>query len=124
MTTPDTQLEKLYAALTDAITTEASDEEINALIHAHQVPHSREVDKTVALILRLHHTLTGTQPAPRFVRELRRDLLAVYQEGLVERLRSLPARVQIAALLVMAGGFMMLFTRRRTADARVKSAAI
>lgn len=121
--TPDTQLEKMYAAITDAINTEASDEEINALIQSHQVPHTREVDKMVALIVRLHHALTGVQPSPRFVRELRRDLLAVYQEGLVERLRSLPARVQIAALVVMAGGFMMLFTRRRTVP-KVKSAAV
>jgi hypothetical protein len=121
---PDTQLEKLYSALTDAINNEASDEDINALIQAHHVPHSKEVDSVVSLILRLHHTLTGVQPSPQFVRELRRDLLTSYQEGLVSRIRSLPARVQIAALLVMVGGFFMLFTRRRADLARVKNATV
>jgi len=120
---PDTQLEKLYTALTDAISNEASDEEINALIEAHQVPHNKDVDRMVALILRLHATLLGVQPSPRFVRELRRDLLAAYQDGLVHRIRRLPARVQLAALLVMIGGFAMIFTRRRT-DTKMKSAPV
>ncbi|MFQ3646449.1 MAG: hypothetical protein SNJ54_02510 [Anaerolineae bacterium] len=121
---PDTRMEQLYAALTDAIANEASDEEINALIEAHQVPHDREVDRMVGLILRLHTTLLGVQPSPRFVRELRRDLLAVYEDGLVQRIRRLPARVQLAALLVMIGGFAMLFTRRRAEAAKVESATV
>jgi hypothetical protein len=120
---PDTQLEKLYNAITDAINNEASDDEINRLIESFQVPHSREVDSIVAIIERLHTALIGVQPAPRFVRELRRDLLATYEQQLVQRIRSLPARVQIAALIVMVGGFLMLLTRRRPAT-RIKSAAI
>jgi hypothetical protein len=120
---PDTQLEKLYNAITDAINNEASDDEINRLIESFQVPHSREVDSIVAIIARLHTALIGVQPSPRFVRELRRDLLATYEQQLVQRIRSLPARVQIAALLVMVGGFLMLLTRRRPAT-KMKSAAI
>jgi hypothetical protein len=110
---PDTQLEKLYSAITDAIISEASDEEINRLIDAHQVPHNREVDTLVGLILRLHTTLLGVQPSPKFAKELKRDLLHSYQEGIVGRIRRLPARVQIAAAVVFLGGFLMIFSRRR-----------
>ncbi|XWX04251.1 hypothetical protein VZO05_01595 [Aggregatilineales bacterium SYSU G02658] len=121
---PDTRMEQLYTALTDAIVNEASDEEINALIESHQVPHNREVDQMVGLILRLHTTLLGVQPSPRFVRGLRRELLAMYEDNLVQRIRHLPARVQLAALLVMVGGFAMLFTRRRAEATKVESATI
>jgi hypothetical protein len=122
--TLDTRMEELYAALTDAITNEASEEEINALITAHQIPHSREVSRMVRLIQDLHTTLLGVQPASRFVRELRRDLLAAYEDGLVHRIRRLPARVQLAALLVMIGGFAMLFTRRRSEPTKVEGATV
>jgi hypothetical protein len=122
--TIDTQMEDFYAALTDAITNEASEEEIDALIALHRIPRTREIDRMVGLILRLHTTLLGVQPAPRFVRALRRDLLAAYEDGFVHRIRRLPARVQLAALLVMVGGFAMLFTRRRTEAAKVESVAV
>jgi hypothetical protein len=121
---PETQLEKLYDTLTTAITQEASDEEINAIIESFNVPHSKEVDSVVGLISNLHSTLVGVQPSPVFVKRLKRELLQTQEEGVVGRIRRLPARVQIAAMLVFLGGFFMIFTRRRAEDSKVKGATV
>jgi hypothetical protein len=102
-------LEDLLSAVTDALL--AEDTHLDAVIARYDVPRSN-VDAMVSLIRRLHRTLVGVNPSPRFVQKLKHDLIGTPETGLVARLRYLPARVQIAAGVVAVAGFMLLARRR------------
>ncbi|MBC8171348.1 MAG: hypothetical protein H7X77_06735 [Anaerolineae bacterium] len=102
-------LEDLLAALTDAIL--ADEDKLEPIIARYDVPRT-SVDSFVPLLWRLHQTLVGVQPSARFVDRLRQDLKGTAPSGLVQRMRYLPARVQIAAGVVAAAGFMLLARRR------------
>jgi hypothetical protein len=105
-------LEDLLSAVTDALL--AGEDNLDAIVAQYDVPRST-VENLVSFIRRLHQTLVGVQPSPRFVQKLKRELIGTPQAGLVSRVRYLPARVQIAAGVVAIAGFMLL-TRRRLQD--------
>ena len=92
--TSDVQLENLLSAVTDALLAERSD--IDAIVSQYDVPRG-SVDAMISLIRRLHLLLVGVQPSRRFVRRLKHDLIGSPRQGVLARVRYLPARVQIAA---------------------------
>ncbi len=102
-------LEDLLSAVTDALL--ADDQQLEPIIARYDVDRS-QVRTFVTLIERLHHTLTGVEPSPRFVNRLKAELLGSQQRGLLGRVRYLPARVQIAAGFVAVAGFILIASRR------------
>lgn len=105
-------LEDLLAALTDAML--AEEDNLEPIIARYDVPRNN-VDQFLPLMRRLQETLVDVQPSSRFVDRLRQDLTGTAPTGLFQRMRYLPARVQIAAGVVAAAGFMLL-ARRRLSD--------
>ncbi len=63
------------------------------------------------IIQALQSILTPLEPRPEFARQLHADLLD-QQQGVVERMRQLPARLQIAAILALIAGCLLFLTRR------------
>jgi hypothetical protein len=105
-------LEDLLSAVTDALLLE--DQPIEPIIARYDVDRA-QVRTFVTLIDRLHRTLTGVQPSPRFVNKLKADLMGSHQRGVLARMRYLPPRVQVAAGFVAVIGFILL-AHRRIAD--------
>jgi hypothetical protein len=104
-------LEDLLSAVTDALLLE--DQPIEPIIARYDVDRT-QVKTFVTLIERLHRTLTGVQPSPRFVKKLKADLMGSQQRGVLARMRYLPPRVQVAAGFVAMIGFILLAHRRIT----------
>ncbi|MFQ3565997.1 MAG: hypothetical protein SNJ59_03270 [Aggregatilineales bacterium] len=111
----DLHLQNLISALTDAILVDQTD--LDMLYQQYNVPRA-EVESLLQLIQRLHVALVGVQPSRRFVQRLRQDLIGQSQWNLVNRVRYLPPRVQIAAGIALIAGFMLLSRRRLAALAR------
>lgn len=111
--TSDVQLQDLLSAVTDALL--MGDEQIDEIISRYRVPRS-QVDGLVSIIRHLHVALVGVQPSGRFSRRLYEDLMGSQRWTLVTRMRRMPARVQIAALLALVAGFMLIARRRLIAD--------
>jgi hypothetical protein len=111
----DLHLQNLLSALTDAILVDQTD--LDHLYRQYNVPRA-EVESFLQLIQRLHVALVGVQPSRRFVQRLRQDLIGQSQWNLVNRVRYLPPRVQIAAGIALIAGFMLLSRRRLAALAR------
>lgn len=105
----DRQLENLLAAVTDALLGEEAN--VDVIIGQYNLPRS-QFESAVTLIRRLHLALVGVQPSRKFVRRLKVDLIGQQGNPIVNRIRYLPPRVQIAAGVFLLAGFM-IFTRRR-----------
>jgi len=105
----DVKMQDLLSAVTDALVADEGD--VDEIVQQYAVPRS-EVDGMLFLIQRLHLTLTGRQPSRRFANRLKRDLIGTRKWGLLWRIRSLPPRVQIAALVAVVAGFMLVLRRR------------
>jgi hypothetical protein len=110
------ELENLLSAVTDAL---LADERANLdqIVNRYAVPR-HEVEGLVGLVRKLHVTLVGVQPSRRFVARLRNDLVGARRTNIVNRVRYLPPRVQIAAGIALVAGFMLLTRRRLIDDAR------
>jgi len=66
----------------------------------------------IYIIEKLHVALIGKQPSRRFAKSLKRDLLGARKWGLLWQIRSLPPRVQIAAIAAVVAGFIIVMRRR------------
>jgi hypothetical protein len=110
------ELENLLSAVTDAL---LADERANLdqIVNRYAVPR-HEVEGLVGLVRKLHVTLVGAQPSRRFVSRLRSDLVGTRRINIVNRVRYLPPRVQLAAGIALVAGFMLLSRRRLIDDAR------
>ncbi len=108
----ENQIQDLLSAVTDALL--AGDKNVDAIINRYQVSRA-QVDNLVTIIRRLHVTLVGAQPSQQFVSHLKQDLMGAREQTVLARVRGLPARVQIAAIIAVLAGFM-LFQRRRMAE--------
>lgn len=109
----DAHLQDFLAAVTDALLADEDTEgEVEQLMKRHTLPaHDAEALALAQLIKRLRGTLVRVQPAPHFARSLKHDLIGAPQAPLL-RWRRLPARVQLAALAALFGGFALLLNRR------------
>jgi len=109
----DANLQDFLAALTDALLAdEDAEREVESLLARHALPaHDAEALALAQLIKRLRGAFPRVQPAPHFARSLKNDLIGAPQAPLL-RWRRLPARVQLAALAALFGGFALLLNRR------------
>ncbi len=107
------ELESLLAALTEAILQDEQD--LDRIVSRYAVPRADLVG-LVNLIQRLHVVLVGVRPSRRFAQRLRLELMGEQQSGVINRLRYLPPRVQIAGGIVLVAGFMLLSRRRAAAS--------
>lgn len=104
------KMQDLLSAVTDALIAEEA-QDVDQIIDQYDVSRS-EVDGLLFLIEKLHIALTGKQPSRRFAASLKRDLLGARKWGLLWRIRSLPPRVQIAAVAAVIAGFIIVMRRR------------
>lgn len=110
------ELENLLSAVTDSLLADDRTN-IDQIVNRYAVPR-KEVEGLVGLIRKLHLTLVGAQPSRRFVNRLRNDLVGANRGNIVNRVRYLPPRVQIAAGIALVAGFMLLSRRRLIDDAQ------
>ncbi|MCS6837122.1 MAG: hypothetical protein NZ750_14030 [Anaerolineae bacterium] len=110
----DTRLEDFLAAVTDALLAdEDAERDVEQLMKRHALPaHDAEALELARLIKRLRAALVRVQPSPYFVRTLKHDLIGTPQADPLLRWRRLPARVQLAALAALFGGFALLLNHR------------
>lgn len=111
----DHAVENWLSALTDAILADAAD--LDSIADRYALPR-REVDGFVHIVQRLHVALVGVQPSRRFVTRLKSDLIGDARPGMFGRIRHLPPRVQIAGMVMVMAGFMLLSVRHLRLDSR------
>jgi len=106
-------LEHLLAAVTDAILED--DANLDLIVSRYPIPRA-EIESFIRLIRRLHVTLVGVRPSRRFAYRLRQELLGQPEWNVINRVRFLPPRVQIAAGVALLAGFMLISRRRLLAE--------
>jgi hypothetical protein len=106
------RFENLLAALTDAIL--ADESELDDIFERHSISRP-EVEDLVQLIQRLKAALVIVRPQKRYIVRLKQDLVGQPERNVIERWRYLPPRVQIAAMIALAAGFVFLSRRRISA---------
>jgi hypothetical protein len=113
MSQEPTALQNLLSAVTEAILNDEQD--LDTIVDRYAVPRS-DVEGLIRLIQRLHVALVGVRPSRRFAQRLRQDLMGQHQLNVINRLRYLPPRVQIAGGIALVVGFMLLSRRRMSSD--------
>lgn len=106
-------LEHLLAAVTDAILED--DANLDQIVSRYPIPRA-EIESFIRLIRHLHVTLVGVRPSRRFAYRLRQELLGQPEWNVINRVRFLPPRVQIAAGVALLAGFMLISRRRLLAE--------
>lgn len=98
--------------VTDALLSEDIDVE-TVVSHYDDLP-TTERDQMVTLMRDLRSTLVEVEPSPRYVYQLKQDLLGMPERDVIKRIRFMPARLHIAAMVaaVLAGLAALLFSRR------------
>jgi len=97
--------------LLDAITVALQhDDDIEKVISKSSVPRE-DIDGLVDVIQSLNTTLTPVQPSAKFADRLHDELMGA-RPGMVKRVRQMPARVHIAAILAVIIGFVLIVYRR------------
>jgi type VI protein secretion system component VasF len=107
------ELQNLLDALTEAIIDD--EQNLDLIVSRYSVPRA-EIEGLIKLVRRLHVNLIGVRPSRRFAQRLRQDLMGQPQMNMINRLRYLPPRVQIAAGIALIAGFMLLSRRRFASD--------
>lgn len=97
--------------LLDAITLALQqDDDIEPLIRQSAVPYS-EAESLASVIQSLQAALVPVEPTAQFTEQLEAQLMNT-RRGVVTRVRQMPARVHIAAVLAVAAGFGLIAYRR------------
>lgn len=97
--------------LLDAITLALQrDDDIEPLIRQSAVPYS-EAESLAGVIQSLQAALVPVEPTAQFTEQLEAQLMNT-RRGVVTRVRQMPARVHIAAVLAVAAGFGLIAYRR------------
>lgn len=103
----DVNMQNLLDAIAAAL---RQDDDIEELIKQSAVPHD-EAESLADLIQSLQASLVPVEPTARFTEELEAQLMNT-RRGVVTRMRQMPARVHIAAVLAVAAGFGLIVWRR------------
>lgn len=117
---PNSPIADLLSAVTDVML--SGDSNLDAVVRRYSVPRS-EVEGFITVIRRLHVALVGVQPSRRFVRRLKNDLVGAQSKNIIDRVRYLPPRVQIAAGIALIAGFILFNRRRLVLEARENAAS-
>ena len=112
----ETTMQNFVSELTDALLNDASSHQVNGIIGRSDVA-ALEADSWLHLIHRLKQGMLNEQPSEKFVNNLKRNLLGQQNETLTDKLRSLPARVHVAAGVAVVAGFMLITRRKLTVEA-------
>ncbi len=102
-------MDDLVNALTDAVL--RGERDMNRIARRYDVPQA-EIDQFVPLIRSLKAVHTSERPSPKYLRRLKRNLQGAPEYTLIERVRYLPPRVQIAAGLAVGATFGLLIVGR------------
>lgn len=111
MMNASTPVEDMLSAMTDAVL--RGERDVNRIARRYDVPQA-EADQLIPMICALHDAHRSQRPSPHFTRKLKRDLMGAPEYTLVERVRYLPPRVQIAAGLAVGTAFGVLILGRLT----------
>lgn len=111
-------LPEMLSAITDAM---LSGQNIDQVLNRYGVSR-RQASAFIAIISGLHKALVGVKPSRRFAHRLKQDLMGAPRMNVISRIRYLPPRVQIAAGIALAAGFMLLARRRLQMDAALENA--
>lgn len=103
----DATMQDLLDAVTVAL---QHDDDIDKLIRKSSVQRE-EIDGLVDVIHALNATLQPVQPSVDFAEQLRGELMGA-RPNVVARVRQMPARVHIAAILAVIAGFVLIGYRR------------
>lgn len=109
----DAQIQELLLVVTDSLL--ANDDEVDSILRYYNVPRA-QVGSLLYVIQRLRTVLVGVQPNRRFVHRLKADLVGEPEPTVVNRIRYLPPRVQIAAGVALLAGVMFVARRRFSVD--------
>ena len=74
-------------------------------------PPGTEADELIDIVTELDATLIAVEPSAEFAGQLRSQLLGE-RSSVMKRVRQMPARVHVAAVLAVIAGFFLLWTRR------------
>lgn len=110
MTYSDEKMQNFLSTVTDALVNDERD--VDSVISQHNLPE-RDVHSFIRVIRRLLAVLVPVQPSRRFAHRLKLELMGVPERSVLDRIRYLPARVHIAALLAVGVGVVMLLARLR-----------
>lgn len=102
----DTQMQEFVSALTDVVVQGRSS--IDQVAGRYDM-REEDVMAWLPLIQELNTTLVEVQPSARYQRQLRKELMTGQPVGARWRL---PARVQLAAILTLVGGFLLIARNR------------
>lgn len=83
---------------------------LDSLVDLSDGVHEEYAD-LVSVIQDLRDTLLPVEPSAEFAAHLKTQLLES-EAGLVARLRKMPARLHVAAILALCAGFSLLLSRR------------
>jgi hypothetical protein len=89
--------------LDDATDTILADKPLEPIRKLHNIS-ANEDGKLIGLIQDLNSNLVEIKPSPQFSKQLKAELMGIEQKGVVWRIRKMPARVQIAAIIAAALG--------------------
>ena len=103
----DVNMQDLLDAITLAL---QQDDDIEPLIRQSAVPYS-EAESLAGVIQSLQAALVPVEPTAQFTEQLEAQLMNT-RRGVVTRVRQMPARVHIAAVLAVAAGFGLIAYRR------------
>lgn len=104
----DQDFDDLLDAMTQAMLTDQDD--VKTILKRYQ-SQGAKVTGFMPLIRDLYQTLSVQDPSDKFMQDLKKDLMG-QSHGMGARLRSLPARVQLAAGGAVVAGFMFISWRR------------
>lgn len=109
----EVQMQEFVSALTDAVVQGRGS--VDQIVGRYDM-HDEDVMMWLPLIEDLNQTLVEVQPSERYRRQLRKELLTGQPVNVGLRLRRLPARVQLAAVLTLIGGFLLIARNRFVGD--------
>ncbi|QPC84745.1 hypothetical protein G4Y79_10305 [Phototrophicus methaneseepsis] len=109
----EVQMQEFVSALTDAVVQGRGS--VDQIVGRYDM-HDEDVMMWLPLIEELNQTLVEVQPSERYRRQLRKELLTGQPVNVGLRLRRLPARVQLAAVLTLIGGFLLIARNRFVGD--------
>lgn len=109
MAVDDFRLEDFLSAVTDALQ-QGDATDIDHIAARYQL-NGDDARSLVNVIRRLNQHLMPMRPSDRFVARLRADLTSS-NNGLVQRVRNLPPRVQFAAGAITVAGLLYIAQRR------------
>lgn len=110
----EVKLQDLLSEFTDALLDGQETRQLEQIVFGYDAPED-EVTRFTLMIRQLQQVFVTREPSDKFVKRLKQDLTGQKNDGLLERLRYLPARVQVAAGVAVVAGFMLI-TRRRIDD--------